>query len=257
MNECVCGYIGRTDNLNRHKKRCKAFVAVSDIQFKLKEKMYENKILKKSMQDFIGENSDVLINKQKECEKVNLLLLEKDHEIQRLRNKIETKDEEIQKLLRIPKTQQVIQENIMPYNEMNTLDKCKVLKLLRQWIPNQSVINYLRMKHFSKETTKNIRMTNVRSNTIQVYKREFGLLQWYHVDKKEALMTIIIDALDELIDTGANTIANWNIWYTNSGLHTSGFEKTSSMKILMNKTEKLLMNSRQICHSQNIFSFGR
>ena len=147
--------------------------------------------------------------------------------------------------------------NIVPYGEEPAMEKSKVFKLLKQWIPSESIPNYVRLKHFTADSAKNVRMTNVRSNMLQVFKHENGQTQWLHMDKKNMLNEIVLNGLDDLIEFGATNIISWNSWYLRTGLNEHGYDKKPEWKTLMNKVEKIIINSRDVGKCQSILSFAR
>ena len=87
----------------------------------------------------------------------------------------------------------------------NTIDFGSVMDLVKKtWFrknwsyeqPSDSVSEYFQLKHFDQPQNRNIKMTNIRANTIQIYSDN----KFLYVDKKVTLANMAEKILDELRD---------------------------------------------------------
>ena len=102
------------------------------------------------------------------------------------------------------------------------------------------------MKHFDSEGVGNVRIPNVRGNTIQVIEEDAnGKRKWVKKDKQRTIFDMTNLNLDELVEKyGAESTTLWKMWYENSGLSKEGYDKTKEWKELVKKVELVLLNNR-------------
>lgn len=135
-------------------------------------------------------------------------------------------------------------DNVCAFGDEEALDPKEVLPLLRS--PHTSVAVYLQRKHFGRPEHRNIKLTNIRGNTIQRYQYDkiSDSEKWVHIDKKTALTELTEVCLDELCDKyAAKNVKVWRDWYTKNKFDEDGFDKSEAWKALVKSVEHVLMNN--------------
>ena len=210
---CICGYEGRKDSVERHKKTCK----IPIIQ-KLEHELEETKA---------------------ELHEANIKLKEKDQYIEKLLNK--TKVTNINNI-----NNNINIYNVCPFGQEPQLAHKDVAALLK--MPAESVPKYIQMKHFDSENGGNVRIPNIRSNIVQVVEEDAttGHRKWVKRDKTQTISDMAERNLDELVEKhGAKGVAIWKQWYEASGLAKDGYDKTKEWRDIVKKVELVLLNNRE------------
>ena len=224
-NECICGYKSdKTCNFQRHRNKCRAYSVSIQKDSKIIKLQDENKYLKNML-------ASIQSDKANESMKENLILKDK---ILQLTETLANERKDRQKIT-----------IIFPYGQEPPLDKTKVLPLLKQ--PSESISKYFQLKHFDRTNSRNLRLGNIRSNTIQLFQTDTltGEIKWTHVDKRKTLSDIAESNIDELREEyNAEKVELWREWYYGNKLNEDGFDKQPEWKALLGKMERVLMNNR-------------
>lgn len=210
---CVCGYSCYA-HLARHKKTCKAFQIhkLSEENMLLKQRNIELENRVNELLTKIATEPKTVINYNNNYNNYNILNIQ-DFNSTSLPN-----SEQVKRIL----------------GAVYSLDSAA-----------ESVPKYIKLKHFSNENTRNIRIPNVRGKTIQVIESDAnGKKQWAHKDKKRMLEELTDTNLEELVDEyGATKVAKWREWY-NGTVNKDGYDKTQEWKDLVNRVERALLDNR-------------
>lgn len=177
---CLCGYEGRVDTVNEHKKKCRGYNVIASLQEENKSLKLENEKLKS-----VNDTSNLF------------------EEIARLRNEIETLRNRSH-VTNITNNHIVNNNNIIIYgNEEQPKALAMVRDLCRQGVFAEVVPKYIEMKHFPDEGGGNIR---INDDTLEVYK-ENG---WEKRDKDRELAKITKENTEEVVEKyGEKPIANF------------------------------------------------
>lgn len=134
--------------------------------------------------------------------------------------------------------------NICPFGQEPAIQHEDVKPLLT--LPAKSVPKYIQMKHFTSSDTKNVCLTNVRGNTIQVVEEDQdGTRKWVQRDRNQTIYDMTESNLEELKEKHkALRVAVWKQWYEESGLSGNGYYKTDAWKEIQKQVELLLLNNR-------------
>ena len=170
-------------------------------------------------------------------------LKQKDEEIRRLKEQIHSNNNiNINSNININNTV----NNIFPFGKEPMVNHTDATRLLHK--PSTSVSKYVELKHFRKPETANVRISNLRGNTIQVVEQDqTGRRKWVTRDKKATISEITETNLDELVDIHkAGSVSRWNLWYEKNKLNEDNFDQTPEYKNIMKAVELTIINSRQL-----------
>ena len=171
---CLCGYEGRVDHVNQHKLKCKAYPIIEKLESEKIQLETQCTILKTQLTN--PESTVALKIEIEKLRKDNNKLHESN---EKLHAEIYKKNAKIQKLMKEPKnvTNNFNILNICPFGQEPPIQHEDVKPLLT--LPAKSVPKYIQMKHFTSSDTKNVCLTNVRGNTIQVVEEDqYGTRKW-------------------------------------------------------------------------------
>ena len=236
--DCICGKSIRSDKLKAHQYHCIECRDAREEQ--LKE---ENAQLKEENAQLKEANNEI----QKEIQRM------KDEQLKELKQEIKKLKKEKSPSMTIHNmtmntTNMTANMNITPYNRTPLPDETKVKRMLDEIKTTdhakESLPKYIKLKHFEKDETRNIRLPNVRGNTVQVVETTEDGKKWVEKNKKDVLDEMTDKGMNELIDFGAECISTWNDWYTKSNLDKDGYDKTTEFKNLKERNELLLRNER-------------
>ena len=138
-----------------------------------------------------------------------------------------------------------INVSILAYGSEPLPDTQDVRKILLP--PETSIARYIALKHFRDPSTSNLRISNKKSKTIQVFEPDGNNhLRWTEKDRKEMIEKLVDENLDELTEThGAAKVEQWRRWYESSGLEEPGYDKTDAYKRIERDVEALIISSRK------------
>ena len=225
MNSCVCGYTSSA-HIARHKKKCKDY----SFHLQILEKNQEIELLKR------------LSN----C--TDTALFEENRKLREKNEKLEQRIEELtSSLMREPKINQINILNIQPFSLTKLPDMKRVRNMLDTVTAADSVPKYIKLKHFNCTETQNIRIPNLRGNTIQVLEADetTGEKKWTNHNRHEMLDLLTDRNLRELHEEfGADKIRKWREWYKTIPLE--GYDKNVEWRDLVRKVECLLMDQRNL-----------
>ena len=136
--------------------------------------------------------------------------------------------------------------NILAYGQEPLPDTQDVRKILLP--PETSIARYIALKHFRDPSTSNLRISNKKSKTIQVFEPNVNnYLQWMEKDRKEMIEKLVDENLDELTEIhGAAKVEQWKRWYETSGLEDPGYDKTDAYKRIERDVENMLLSQRNL-----------
>lgn len=234
MKKCLCGYSTTfSSNWKRHAKTCNTRRIHQDNIFKMSETISNNEYT-------IKEQGKRIQHLEKLLDTNTIMLKDKEHEIKLL--------------LKALSTPRSINTNIMNNTIVHVHayryepSHCKpsvgdVRKLLRE--PWSSVPMFIKMKHFgTNPQTRNIRLSNIRGNTIQVAKSVDGQVKWLHHDRKSFVDELFEENLETLRDDyDAHSIKQWHDWYTRNKLGEYDARETKEWKEQLNRVEIVIMNN--------------
>ena len=137
-----------------------------------------------------------------------------------------------------------INVNILAYGSEPLPDAQDVRKILLP--PETSVARYIALKHFRDPSTSNLRISNKKAKTIQVFEPDVNSqLRWTEKDRKEMIEKMVDENLDELMEThGAAKLAQWRRWFESSGLEEPGYDKTDAYKRIERDVENMLLSQK-------------
>ena len=173
------------------------------------------------------------------------IIVIKDNQINDLVSQVTSLKQEVEQLKINQKTINNFNINIIPFGSEPSLTTDEVKPLLYR--PFDSVPKYIELKHFGKENTANIRISNKRGNTIQILEHDSTKkrMRWVEKDKKEEINKLTDLNLDELKDRySADKVGVWRQWYNESGLADNGYDKTQTWKNLVKQVENVLVTNR-------------
>lgn len=191
---CECGYTSdKSSNLNRHRLLCR-------VSAKIGEKDAVIKRLQDQLRDLTDVSSVPLDDIVVENKKLRI-------EVSKLSQRLA--DEQA-------KIWTTTMTNIYAYGYEPLLDEASVAILLER--PHTSIASYIRLKHFERPYTRNVRMSCTR-NTIQIMESDAysGEFRWVHKEKCQVLEKLVHDALFDLMKRyNAETVPKWKEWYSHN-----------------------------------------
>lgn len=235
LHRCECGYRSeKACNLNRHRFSCRVSVMITEKDNKIQ--ILEQQI--KQLTDMISKSHTdvdvhVLVSENMELKRQNI----------DLENKFVQYEDENKK--KENKKQKQLSINIFPHGEEPSMVREDVLPVLIH--PRDSVAEYIQLKYFERPHTRNIRLTNIRGNTLQMWKEDISTreLRWFHVDKKQTIAELTEKNLDELREEfHAERVTIWKEWYLGNKLNIDGYDKQEEWKYILKGVERVLMNNR-------------
>ncbi len=110
----------------------------------------------------------------------------------------------------------------------------------------ESIPRYLIMKHFSVLENRNIRLSNIRGQTVQMVETDMeGNKKWKHRDRNEMLKQLVETGMEELENQfGAKKYSVWCSWYTKEGLDSDGYDKKPGFRDLVKRVDHMLMSEQ-------------
>ena len=113
--------------------------------------------------------------------------------------------------------------------------------------PEDSVSEYMRLKHFAHQDTANMRSKNKRE--LEIYEEDMMEQQkrgrWMSRLKNDMLPCLTQQNLTELLeDYDAETVEVWRNWYESTDLDKNGYNNTEEFKKITAKIEEIINNNK-------------
>lgn len=233
MKKCVCGYeTSHSSNFSTHKKRCKQRTFQEQIELL----QNENSTLRSQAADLTPSAED----------RFQSMIFDMNISIATLQASVESLRGEVMKLKKAPavKSPTTVHIHIYPYKGEPTTALPAISEVRKLFVnPANSIAGVVRLK-LKNPQTRNIRITNARSNLIQTHTGS-----WTNCNKKRGLLDCAEFHLELLKSNyGADENPLWNAWYESSGLDfLEGAEEkiqNPAWKAQIEKVENVLLSDK-------------
>lgn len=241
---CVCGHVTTAKHMSRHRKRCKV------IPFAVRCSELEAALTRSCQNDM--RESATLQSENSELRGESAKLREEVQQLRAINHDLEARLDE-QRRIKVNSrvihnsstTNHVIHSvvNIMPFAHTHTPATESVKRILGANAA-ESIPKYVKLKHFTDDTNRNIKLSNIRGNTVQVLESDGqGNKCWVHRDRKELVEKLTDANLEELLDKhDALRFRAWRNWYLDARLGKTGYDKTPSFRNAVKSVDMLLMS---------------
>ena len=229
---CQCGYSTSSKYMSRHRRTCKAL----PFAMKCEELTLQMEDLQRKFDAICDQRAaHVLEIDALHAENQNLT-----NRLDELRRNMPTSTKSV--------TINNTIMNVTPFECTPLPDRANVKRMLASvrtaTHAAESIPKYLKMKHFTSDETRNLKLTNVRGTTVQIVECDSqGNKTWRHKDRKQVTESLTERNIEELVDEfGAENFAAWRAWYSGSGLDTDSWDKSSGFRDVVKRVDHFLMS---------------